>query len=579
MNNVQEEAGRDVTRTRNGGRGGLGTRKRRRSDSGERRNDSGTEDIVHSDVAENTTGELTVEPSTSGLSTGIRDDDDGRDQSTSRTRELPVWFSKSGPDMEQRYWKGFKERCDRILTELQNSDGQLVRDIFRFEDPREYDDFIRCIQRDTNYRRGLLQVCREDSHIHVVHDCTFSNGMCRCDWYKKAKTYGAHLRRDKRSHRRNSCRSRTATDIQNLLFYYCTKGRQIVYQKIRGQLERIPSEGYNLSTSRLNGLSEYFREMALQIPGDGPELQQWEPDLEVDEPAEVPTNGVPQRKKRKMGAQERIQLKTVELLELYPICPPEAIVKHRIWRCDPELRFKNVNDKEIRNAISSFKDTLTTYSMNEYQKMYNNPDCIPIFSAGYGNYETYYYNVENSLKIMDELVNYQCGGDEEAIIDFVTTLYNVLERKVPKLNCIVIHSPPSAGKNFFFDAVKDYYLNCGHLCNANKYNNFPFQDAEGRRIVLWNEPNYAPEFLEQIKEILGGDSTSVNVKYQSDTPVYRTPVIVLTNNKVSFMNHSAFIDRIRVFNWMAAPFLAQYKKKPNPLAVYDFFKKYKLVEG
>ena len=155
--------------------------------------------------------------------------------------------------------------------------------------------------------------------------------------------------------------------------------------------------------------------------------------------------------------------------------------------------------------------------------MYNHPDCQPIFSAGFGNFETYYYNVENSIKIMDELIQFQCGGDEDAILDFVTTLYKVLERKVPKMNCMVIYSPPSAGKNFFFDAVKDYYINCGHLCTATRFNNFPFQDADGRRIVLWNEPNYSHEFLEQIKEILGGDSTSVNVKYQHDTPVYRTP--------------------------------------------------------
>ena len=143
---------------------------------------------------------------------------------------------------------------------------------------------------------------------------------------------------------------------------------------------------------------------------------------------------------------------------------------------------------------------------------------------------------------------------------------------------MVIMSPPSAGKNYFFDAVKDFYLNCGHLCNANKFNNFPFQDAEGRRIVLWNEPNYSPEFLEQIKEILGGDSTVVNVKYQHDTPVYRTPVIVLTNQKVSFMGHHAFADRLKVFNWQAAPFLQHMDKKPNPLAVYHFFKKYNLVD-
>ena len=111
-----------------------------------------------------------------------------------------------------------------------------------------------------------------------------------------------------------------------------------------------------------------------------------------------------------------------------------------------------------------------------------------------------------------------------------------------------------------FDAISDYYINKGHLSNANKWNNFPFQDAEGRRIVLWNEPNYSPEFHDQIKEILGGDSTCVNVKYQHDTNIYRTPIIVLTNNVVPFMNDDAFNDRLRVFRWRTAPWLKDYDK-------------------
>lgn len=556
MNNEQEERERDV---------------RQRERSGDRRED---QDHFCSSASENTSESNSIKRDSSGLPIGLPESSGIGGESTSRTRELPVWLAKGCENLEQQYWKGFKKRCDRVLRELQNSDGQLVRDIFRFESPGEYQDFLNCVQRDGHYRRGLLQICREDTHIHIVHDCPFSNGSCRCNWYQKAKTYGSDRRRDRRSHRRDPCRNRTATDVQNLLLYYCTKGRFTIYQKIRGQVERIHSEGYNIQASRLDGLPEIFREMEIQIPGTGTELQQWGPDIYDDEPDQRTTHVVPGRKKRKMGAQERIQLRTVELLETYPICPPEAIVKHKVWRSDPDLRFKTLFDKEIKAAINSFKDNLTTYSIFDFQQMYNNVNCQPIFSAGFGNFETYYYNIENSIKVMDELIRYQCGDDEYAIIDFIETLYNVLERKIPKLNCMVIHSPPSAGKNFFFDAVKDYYLNCGHLCNANKFNNFPFQDAEGRRIVLWNEPNYSPEFLEPIKEILGGDSTSVNVKYQHDTPVYRTPVIVLTNNVVSFMNHNAFRDRVKVFKWQSAPFLANYDKKPNPLAVYHFFDKY-----
>lgn len=558
------------------GDGGGGERGRRGEDNNTEEGGD-DEDHVRRSPKEDSPEPISAERMPSGIPDGLPEHVERGGGSTSRARELPSWIPKSLEDMEQRYWEGFKKRSNRVFRELQKSDGQLVRDVFRFEDPREFEELLNCIQRDGHYRRGLLQVCREDTHVHVIHDCNFSNGSCRCSWWKKAKTYGLDVRRDRRAHRRNSCRSRTAADIQNILLYYCSKTRFTVYQKIGGQVEGLPREGYNLSETRLDGVPEIFRKMEIQIPGAGDQLQPWGTDLGDDEPDQRLPNAVPKRKKRRVGAQERIQLRTVELLETYPICPPEAIVKHRVWRNDDDLRFKNVGDKEIKSAIASFKDNLTTYSMVDFQEMYNKDSCVPIFSAGFGAYDNYYYNIENSLRIMEELVQFQCGNDEDATLDFVTTLYNVLERKVPKLNCICIYSPPSAGKNFFFDAVKDFYLNCGHLCNANKYNSFPFQDAEGRRIVLWNEPNYSPEFLEPIKEILGGDSTSVNVKYQHDTPVYRTPIIVLTNVKVSFMSHAAFKDRVRVFNWMAAPFLADYNKKPNPLAVYHFFNKYGLV--
>ena len=145
-------------------------------------------------------------------------------------------------------------------------------------------------------------------------------------------------------------------------------------------MERIHGEGYNIQASRLDGLPEIFREMEKQIPRTGAELQDWERDIQDDEPDQVSTNQVSRRKKRKMGAQERIQLRTVELLETYPICPPEAIVKHRVWRSDPDLRFKNVSDKEIKAAINSFKDNLTTYSIFDFQQMYNNEKCQPTVS-------------------------------------------------------------------------------------------------------------------------------------------------------------------------------------------------------
>lgn len=563
--------------------GGMETTSERSGDGGRGSEDtsirSERQDTILNDTKQSSTEQSTTEHHGTGISSGIRElPESGGGRVTSRDRELPSIFTKSREDLELQYFKGFKERCTRVLGELQRSDGYIVRDVFRFESDAEYKNLLAIIQGDRHYSRGLLQISREPTHVHIAHDCAWSNGTCRCNWYQKAKTYGLHQRRDRRGHRRDYCRSRTMSDVEKLLLYYCTKGRKLCYQKIGSTVERIPSSGYNLQEAGFTELPESLREMEVQIPGDGDEFRQWEPVLEDDEPAERVSYAEPGRKKRKMGAQERIQLKIVKMMEDNPICPPQAIIKHKVWRTDEDLRFKDFTCKEVKSAVQCYTDNLTTWSMEEYQKMYNNERCQPIFSAGYGSFSDYYYNVENSIEVMERLIQFQCGGEEDAVLDFVTTLYNVIERKVPKLNTIVILSPSSAGKNFFFDAVKDYYINCGHLSNANKYNNFPFQDAEGRRIVLWNEPNYSPEYLDQIKEILGGDSTCVNVKYQHDTPVYRTPVIVLTNNVVTFMTNQAFTDRVKVYNWQAAPFLKHYDKKPNPLAVYHFFKKYNLVK-
>jgi hypothetical protein len=351
-----------------------------------------------------------------------------------------------------------------------------------------------------------------------------------------------------------------------------------VYQKIGGFVEGVLGQNYHLEDGEIEALRLVFPEMAIQAPGDRDQLRREHGSLSDDEPDKNHDRRIPQRKKRKMGYQEKTQLQTIQILKENPIAPCEAIVKTEAWRDHENLRFKTMADREIKAAISSYKNSLTGWSMLDYQKMYNNEKCVPIFSAGYCEFEKYYYNVHNSLKVMDELIDYQFDSDHEAILDFVTCLFNVLERNVPKLNTIVIHSAPSAGKNFFFDAVKDYYLNVGHIGNPTKYNGFPFQDAEGRRLLMWNEPNYSPEKLEEIKSILGGDTCTVKVKHLNDTVVYRTPVIVLTNNCVSFMEHNAFVDRIRVFQWQEAPFLREYDKKPNPLAVYHFFKKYNLVE-
>jgi len=131
-------------------------------------------------------------------------------------------------------------------------------------------------------------------------------------------------------------------------------------------------------------------------------------------------------------------------------------------------------------------------------------------------------------------------------------------------------------KIFFFDTVAAFFINYGSLCTANKTNNFAFQEAAGKRIVIWNEPNYEAVYIEKLRELLAGDTTRVHVKYQGDAPIQGPPIIMLTNDMLSIFGMDAFQSRIKLHYWKSAPFLKECDKKINPLFLLKIFNKYKV---
>lgn len=266
-----------------------------------------------------------------------------------------------------------------------------------------------------------------------------------------------------------------------------------------------------------------------------------------------------------------------ELLFRFPISPITNLINHKVYTESP-LKSIRLRNCKLADAFEVISMRFTTWTIKDYyNNIYSKEDCVPIFSAGHMDVKEIYYNVEESVTIMEELLMYQFNGNDELVSEFLLSLYNVLDRKIPKCNSLLVYSPPSSGKNFFFDACIDYFLNKGQLGKANKYNNFAFQDAANKRILLWNEPHYESSNTDMLKMMLGGDAYNVNVKNKPDIAVYRTPVILLTNNRVNFMNNSAFQDRIVQYCWRQAPYLKDYNKKPYPVAMYHLFVKYKII--
>lgn len=263
-----------------------------------------------------------------------------------------------------------------------------------------------------------------------------------------------------------------------------------------------------------------------------------------------------------------IKLQTKTLLTKYYCSPISAIRDVKEFR-DDTLLSDPKNKDYIQAAFDDFGKDLMELSMREIYNLIKDYSPNFFLSMNYGSRE-------ESLEVIDNLIRYQCDDNDERICEFLTALIDILDKKIAKCNCLCIQSPPSSGKNFFFDMIFALCLNYGQFGSANKHNLFAFQEAPNKRVIVWNEPNYESSVIDVLKMMFAGDPYTVRVKHAMDTHVRRTPVIVLTNNHVSFMTDVAFRDRIIQFQWKAAPQLKDIEFKPYPLAFYDLLNKYNI---
>lgn len=261
-----------------------------------------------------------------------------------------------------------------------------------------------------------------------------------------------------------------------------------------------------------------------------------------------------------------------------PVAPICKITSTTTWLYNKITQYLTEEDKVVARVFNNFQLKLCHWSIHDFYRFYTRPGCNPKFQSGYKNCNVYYYSITESVQILDELIKHQFDSDPIACENFLQRVYDVCERKIPKMNSICVISPPSAGKNYFFDTIINFYLNKGQLGNPNKHNNFAFQECENKRILLWNEPNYESSQTDHIKMVLGGDAYNVRVKQKKDAAVYCTPVIILTNNIVPFMVDPAFKDRVSQFTWKRMPILKDKDKKPNPMAYYYLLEKWGIIE-
>nr|QTE04115.1 MAG: putative nonstructural protein 1 [Emberiza spodocephala ambidensovirus] len=268
--------------------------------------------------------------------------------------------------------------------------------------------------------------------------------------------------------------------------------------------------------------------------------------------------------------------KLEKYLESFIITPTRNIMYTGHWITGPykylpknkailQTCFHNINQKIVDMTVRDIFLKTRKISMNKL-----------IYVAQWNMVGEYYFDVQNSVNILEALLLFQCNNDASDAYCFLKNLYYLLDKKVPKKNCLCIIAPANSGKNYFFDAVIHSMINFGQVNNFNKYDRFPLQDAVQKRVLLWNEPNFEPGAEETLKLLFGGDTLPARIKYEGDANIRRTPLIMLTNMDV-IPNTDAFNARVWKYTWRQASFLKYIVKKPHPLSVFYLFLRYNIL--
>lgn len=446
---------------------------------------------------------------------------------------------------------------------------RVVHDVYGTK--YEYRDFhLDYEQICRKFTGTILIISYHGSHIHIIHDCNYSNNSCRCSFNSCIEQLV-----NRRFARRVIPNWKfTIQHWINLSIYLQKTVRQYVYYNIAGRTWLPSSEArcvrfFEDLQETENGLVE-----GSDIPvdfsdsiADGSSVRDSNEFTSICDKTDQQDS-----KCEKRGKGDKI----IDFLKDHPTAPTGHIFNTSLW-LSSDFKFYDTSSFLVKGCLKIMNNFINNMSFKDiYMYLKTIEPQNLIFNAPEGNIHNYYYNINESLEILEDLLNYQFFNDSEQITNFLNILYNVIDKHIPKKNTIFILSPPNAGKNFFFDAFIHFCLNFGQVGNFNRYCSFPLMECVGKRIILWNEPVLEASATETLKMLFGGDTVAAKVKYQADAVVKRTPVIVLSNNDV-FPNDKAFRSRMFSYKWRSYKKLKQYVKRPNPISSYFLLKKYNII--
>lgn len=487
----------------------------------------------------------------------------------------------------RRFAKRFGE-----LVDVSQRRSFYISQVFRSRSTKEDQEVIDQIA--SRGKNSIFKfVIRHGDHYHVLHDCAFSAGVCRC--------FGK-LPLVRCNHKAQSVRSISPKAINQIIDYHFEDGRTIYYGKIGCTTECrfLVESGLVRSDEDSAGLSggssmEVCASKAQLLWDEEPTrttLSDGEPfDSDVSGQHSEAANEQEQRtrgkrsatKKEEQGLTKRARLiDTVESMHMSIVRAPLANTADTLsWskKCKHILQ----ESAEYRHGYNLAKLQFFWMKLRDYKKFYQNEYLTPHWGVNnMDNFYDFYETRENSRKMVKRLLIFQFSpdsvSDTYAVIDnnwkqpvytYIRSLIALLDKKRKKLNTDLYTGGTSSGKSLFFKMVADYLVSTGEMSTWNRNVGFPLQMCGNVKLIIWNEANYSSDVERNVLKLLGGDCLNAQVKFKDDKMLEGIPVVVCSN-QTPFPSLPEFRSRIVHYSWNTAPFLDNLEgRKLHPMAFED----------
>lgn len=450
-----------------------------------------------------------------------------------------------------------------------------------------------CWKGDSKFHRELVQLVKSrattvlfkwltihNDHYHIVHDCTYSNGSCRC--FNKFKFAS-------RSTRTVPTQNLTYEDVLYVVQYHFDGTRYTEVLDVGGadysRLFRGPknlqhefdSTGQDFNWGNVEVCSNESEVLWAQQHGLGDSVAAGDSGSENGSYSGRSHN----RQRRAIKEKEANKQEQLEaFISLICKVPIHDFVTTDVF-LKSEWRFFNNMSITFKNAISTVKLKFLNMNMCDYRRFYESIDSMPYWDTNNREeFESKYLDLLESKKMLLKLLIWQYADEhmdkttfdvlnndwKSKVFAYVKDLIMLLDKKRHKLNTDVYLSPPNAGKTLFCDMIRDYMVNCGQMSHWNRNSSFPLQTCGYTRLIFWNEPNYETSVERNLLKLLGGDSYNAAIKNQMDVNISKTPFIVTSNND-PFPHKPEFEYRCKYHYWKSFPHLLKINgKKLHPLA-------------